>query len=202
MLGPRARGADTPVLPKRHARAVSQIQPATAAAPLFTPSHWDAPWPGWYPNEDAARQVPGLSMGQRCCHLLTYSPRFQPVTCLGSLGNQQQGQHHHPPSAPGPESPGTAAQRRPTLPKAQPSPAFYLCNLGDTRDLAKFCQGDPFMQRLHFGPSRAKETSRHQGASEAKRHQLHPPLASPGGARSDAPPAAGKWCSAQLVGPG
>lgn len=36
----------------------------------FTSSHWDSPWPGWHPTEDAASQVPGLSMSNEC-HFLS-----------------------------------------------------------------------------------------------------------------------------------
>lgn len=37
------------------------------------------------------------------------------------------------------------------------------------------------MQRLHFGPSKEKETSRHQAVSKAKRRQLQPPPHQPCG---------------------
>ena len=140
-------------------------------------------------------------MGQRCCPFLTSSPIYQPVTCPGSAGNQQRGQRI-PPPAKHPwtreprhcrPAPPNATPRCPTPPKvpgaaarallqvSQPSPAFYLCNLGDTRELAKSCQGDPFMQRLHFGPSKEKEMSRQQGVPEAERHRLQPPTRHPCG---------------------
>lgn len=103
--------------------------------------------------------------------------QHQPVTCPGSAGNLQHislppnstQQHPTPPET---SSTGFAATVTAQL-------AFYLCDLGDAGELAEPCQGDPFMQRLHFGPARGAERSRRWGASGQSRRlqpRSQPPL--------------------------
>lgn len=84
-------------------------------------------------------------------------------------------------------TPPNAAQHSGTAPAAgiPAQPIVHLCNLGNTGELAKSCQGNPFMQRLHFGPR--KEMSRHRRVAKAQSCQLRPPVCQPCGVLAATP---------------
>lgn len=114
------------------------------SSPIHT-HHWDAPWPGWpqLRMQQAKSQVPPSQMRFPC---------RKPTA----------GKHTAPPKGPLAREPSTAAQHisalaQALLHKLQPGQAIHLCNLGDTWEFAESCQRNPFMQCLHFGPS--KETT-------------------------------------------
>jgi len=165
-LSPQVSTSDPP----RISRKPTVGPRAPALPPDATPCH---PMP---PHAAQCHPIPPDATP--CCPMPPHAALCRPMLPYAAPCHPMP--PHATPCRPMPPKAAQGAAAQTLLPVSQPSLAFYLCNLGDTGELAKPCQGDPLMQRLHFGPNTETEMSRRWGASKAKGRRCGPPLASPG----------------------